>query len=145
MLLSRCGIDCEKCINRRECDCPGCTELEEGNWAGNCEIKKCCEQKFLPHCGKCPAFPCDMLRNTAFDPEEGDDGERLIDLKHITEEEPSHLETVATRVVVGFLVGAVLGAVLGAFSGNVLPITVAGVLAGTAIGIMVNIFKGDRQ
>ncbi len=145
MQRSRCGLDCGSCPNREEFSCSGCTELEEGNWAGNCEIKKCCEEKQLSHCGLCPEFPCDILRNTAFDPDEGDDGERLVTLKHWAEEVPSERDTRVERILIGVLAGAVVGAALGAFSGSFVPVMTACILTGAAIGIILNIFKGDRQ
>lgn len=143
--VSRCGMDCNSCINREECGCPGCLELEEGNWAGDCEIKKCCEEKQLEHCGLCPDFPCDMLRNTAFDPDEGDDGERLITLKRQTEERDTPKEKARYRIIGGFSAGVVSGAVLGAVSGSFAAVMTACVLVGTAIGVMLDIIKGEKK
>ncbi|MCM1330637.1 MAG: DUF3795 domain-containing protein [Ruminococcus sp.] len=142
--VSRCGLDCTSCENREKCECPGCLELEEGNWAGDCEIKLCCEQKRFEHCGFCPHFPCDMLRNTAFDPDEGDDGERLVTLKRWLEESSDKKVKTGSRLAAGFSSGAVLGAVLGAAAGSFLPMLFACTLAGTAVGVMINIMKGDR-
>lgn len=142
---SRCGLDCNACENREKCDCPGCLELEEGNWAGNCDIKKCCEEKQLEHCGLCSDFPCDLLRNTAFDPDEGDDGERLITLRRWADETGESKEKERNRIIIGFLSGAVLGAVLGAASGSFLALVFACTLVGSAIGVMINIIKGDKQ
>lgn len=144
MIRSRCGLDCEICENRKELDCPGCMSLEEGNWAGDCDVKQCCEESQLEHCGLCPWFPCDLLRNTAFDPDEGDDGERLITLKQWAEETAEPRESGVNRIVIGAASGIAVGAVMGAFSGNLVPVLIAGTLAGTAIGVMLNVFKGDR-
>ena len=33
---------------------------------------------------------------------------------------------------------------MGAFYGSLVPVLVAGVLVGTAIGVMLNVFKGDK-
>lgn len=145
MYQSRCGLYCDKCENREKCDCPTCLELEEGNWAGNCDIKKCCEEKQLEHCGLCPNFPCDLLRNTAFDPDDGDDGERLVTLKRWAEESTEPKEKERNRIIIGFLSGAVLGAVLGAVSGSFWAVAFACTLVGSAIGVMINIIKGDKQ
>ncbi|MCM1024212.1 MAG: DUF3795 domain-containing protein [Prevotella sp.] len=142
--VSRCGLDCESCVNREECDCPGCPELEEGNWAGDCEIKKCCENKLLEHCGLCPAFPCDLLRNTAFDPDEGDDGERLITLKRWAEEEPSARRKAVSRPLCGLAVGIAAGAVLGAFTGGFGAMVFACALVGTAIGLAIDISSKNK-
>lgn len=144
MYQSRCGLDCAACENREKCDCPGCLELEEGNWAGDCEVKKCCEEKLFEHCGLCPDFPCELLRNTAFDPDEGDDGERLVALKRQTEESTDKKERIRSRVLTGLCCGTAAGAVLGAISGSFAAVMSACMLVGTAIGVMVNIMKGDK-
>lgn len=143
-VVSRCGLDCNTCENREKCDCPGCLELEEGNWAGDCEIKLCCEQKNFEHCGVCPHFPCDMLRNTSFDPDDGDNGERLITLKRWIEKNSDSREKSINRVISGFCSGIVLGAILGAVTGSFGAMMFACVLMGTAIGVMISIIKGDR-
>ncbi len=139
MYLSRCGLDCDTCENREKCDCPGCLELEEGNWAGDCEIKKCCEDKLLEHCGFCPDFPCDLLRNTAFDPEDGDDGERLITLKRWSEEEPTAKRRAISRPLCGLAVGVTAGAVFGAFTGGFGAMVFACALVGTAVGLFIDL------
>lgn len=144
MQRSRCGLDCESCENRRDCECPGCAELEEGHWAGDCDIRQCCENRRLAHCGLCPKFPCNMLRNTAFDPDEGDDGERLITLKKWAEEETEPRESWIRRIVLGLALGTAAGALMGALAGSLVPVMIAGILVGTAIGVMLNVFKGDK-
>lgn len=136
---SRCGLDCGTCVNREKCGCVGCLDLAEGDWAGDCDIKKCCEDKLLEHCGLCPAFPCDLLRNTAFDPEEGDDGERLVTLKRWSEEEPTAKRKAISRPLCGFAVGITAGAVLGAFTGSFGAIVFACALVGTAIGLFIDL------
>ncbi len=136
---SRCGLDCDTCVNREECGCAGCLELEEGNWAGDCDIKKCCEDKLLEHCGLCPAFPCDLLRNTAFDPEDGDDGERLVTLKRWSEEEPAARRKAISRPLLGFAVGVTAGAALGAFTGGFGAMVFACALVGTAVGLFIDL------
>lgn len=139
MHQSRCGLLCNECENREKCDCPGCLELEEGNWAGDCDIKKCCEDKLLEHCGLCPAFPCDLLRNTAFDPEEGDDGERLVTLKRWAEEKPIAKRKAISRPLLGLAAGVTAGAVLGAFTGSFGAMVFACALVGTAIGLFIDL------
>lgn len=144
MYQSRCGLLCDECENREKCDCPGCLELEEGNWAGDCDIKLCCEQKSFEHCGVCPHFPCDMLRNTAFDPEDGDNGERLITLKRWTEMRTEPKEKGKSRILTGFCAGTVSGAVLGALTGSFGAMMFACILIGTAVGVMITIIKDDK-
>ncbi|MBP1561027.1 MAG: DUF3795 domain-containing protein [Oscillospiraceae bacterium] len=138
---SRCGLLCSECENREACGCEGCLDLEEGNWAGDCEIKKCCEEKQLEHCGKCPDFPCDLLRNTSFDEEEGDNGERLVTLKRWAEEESSRKQTSGSLILGGLAVGASAGAVFGALSESFAAVMFACILVGTAVGVMIDITK----
>lgn len=144
MHCSRCGLNCDSCENRDACGCPGCLELEDGNWAGECDIKKCCEEKRLDHCGLCPKFPCDMLRNTSFDEEDGDGGERLVTLKRWAEKKNTPKERSRFCIIAGFSAGVVLGAVFGALSGNFAAVMLASVLVGTAIGVMLDIVNGGK-
>ena len=121
--------------------CAGCLELEDGNWAGDCEIKKCCEEKQLEHCGLCKDFPCDLLRNTSFDEEEGDNGERLVNLKRRAEESSSRKQTSGSLILGGFAVGVSAGAVFGALSESFAAVMFACILVGTAVGVMIDITK----
>ncbi len=139
MYRSRCGLDCDACVNREECGCSGCLDLAEGDWAGDCDIKKCCEDKLLEHCGLCPDFPCDLLRNTAFDTEEGDDGERLITLKRWSEEEPASKRKAISRPLLGLAFGVTAGAVLGAFTSGFGAMVFACAIAGTAVGLFIDL------
>ena len=85
-----------------------------------------------------------MLRNTAFDPEDGDDGERLVTLKRWAEEQASPRERRRSCLVIGFCSGVAAGAVLGALSGSFAAVMFACILTGTAIGVMIDIFKGSK-
>ena len=78
MIKSRCGIVCDpaKCKEAFGFDCPGCPSIEKAPW-GDCEIKICCEEKKLEHCGFCNTFPCDTLSSYANDEEHGDGGARI--------------------------------------------------------------------
>ncbi len=144
MHKSRCGKDCTRCEMKIDELCAGCFELEEGNWAGNCEIKVCCEGKELEHCGICPEFPCTLLRNTAFDEDEGDDGERLVTLKRWAEENVTQKEKSRSCILGGLAVGIVSGAVLGAVSGSFAAVMFACVLVGTAVGVMIDVTKKNK-
>lgn len=141
---SRCGKNCLQCEMKIEELCAGCFELEEGNWAGNCEIKACCEGKELEHCGLCHTFPCDLLRNTAFDEDEGDDGERLVTLKRWAEKNDVQKEKSGSYILGGLAVGAVAGAIFGALSGSFAAVMFACVLVGTAVGVMIDITKKNK-
>lgn len=73
MFESRCGVCCSDCNRREQVKCKGCTEMPAPFWGGICEVKKCCENKKLNHCGQCTDFPCktaaDMGKEQGHDPE----------------------------------------------------------------------------
>lgn len=43
----------------------------------SCPVKVCCEKKEKEHCGQCGDFPCDLLKQFAYDEQQGDDGKRI--------------------------------------------------------------------
>lgn len=77
MYQSRCGILCNECAYRELTGCKGCLSIQKPFWGESCPVKSCCEEKKLRHCGDCPAFPCQLLNQFAYDPEQGDDGRRI--------------------------------------------------------------------
>lgn len=81
MIESRCGILCGACGYRETMGCKGCTEIEKPFWGESCPVKACCEGKSHAHCGECKDFPCELLRQFAYDPQEGDNGLRLEQCK----------------------------------------------------------------
>ncbi len=87
----------------------------------------------------CSDFPCDLLRNTAFDTEEGDDGERLITLKRWSEEEPASKRKAISRPLLGLAIGVTAGAVLGAFTSGFGAMVFACAIAGTAVGLFIDL------
>lgn len=72
MFESRCGVCCESCGRKEQVHCTGCTKMKAPFWGGVCGVKACCEEKGLNHCGECPGFPCETLREMGkaegFDP-----------------------------------------------------------------------------
>ncbi len=84
MELSVCGIDCNKCSFFADKKCDGCRNVAPVGkcvWNGRCDLYDCAEKKRVPHCGKCPDFPCATLKEWA----SGENGERiqnLIDLNN---------------------------------------------------------------
>ncbi len=62
MYESRCGVCCNSCDHKEEWGCKGCLNMDKPTW-GECEVKKCCEEKKLDFCGECMEFPCEMLSN----------------------------------------------------------------------------------
>lgn len=49
---------------------------------GECDKAKCCIAKELEHCGQCAEMPCEKLKDLFGDPEHGDKGVRLRNLKN---------------------------------------------------------------
>lgn len=80
---SICGIDCIKCEYKEQVGCKGCRESHSKMFWGECVISKCAQSKDLEHCGLCPQFPCDQLNAFAYDKEQGDNGQRIKNLKKL--------------------------------------------------------------
>lgn len=81
MVESRCGLVCSTCTYREQMNCSGCTNIDKPFWADNCPVKACCEKQFYAHCGQCTQFPCSLLEQFAYDKEQGDDGQRIVQCK----------------------------------------------------------------
>lgn len=81
MIESRCGLICSFCTYKGEMHCAGCTKISKPFWGDTCPVKSCCEKQAYTHCGQCVQFPCPLLRQFAYDPEQGDDGQRIIQLQ----------------------------------------------------------------
>jgi len=77
MIQSRCGILCNECDYKEKMNCEGCINIKKPFWGDLCPVKDCCENKKLEHCGKCVDFPCDLLKQFAYDKEQGDNGKRI--------------------------------------------------------------------
>ncbi len=80
MIESRCGVVCSECDYREQFNCSGCVNIAVPAW-GQCEVKICCENKKLQHCGECDTFPCMQLNQFAYDAEHGDNGLRIEQCK----------------------------------------------------------------
>jgi len=76
VIESRCGIECSKCPYQESHGCVGCLKIEKPFW-GDCPIKSCCESKGQQNCGQCSSFPCQKLKDFAYDKEQGDNGLRI--------------------------------------------------------------------
>lgn len=71
--MNYCGQSCENCQFRAPCACSGCGTP----FFGHCEVAKCAAEKAIFHCGQCPQFPCQKLKDCAFDTLTGDGGKRM--------------------------------------------------------------------
>lgn len=77
MIESRCGILCSECGYKEQMGCQGCVHIDKPFWGDICPLKTCCEAKELEHCGQCSEFPCEVLKQFAYDEKQGDDGKRI--------------------------------------------------------------------
>ncbi len=77
MIESRCGILCSECTYREQMGCKGCVQIDKPFWGDCCPVKSSCEAKKHAHCGQCGAFPCDLLKQFAYDEKQGDGGKRI--------------------------------------------------------------------
>ena len=91
-LLAMCGAYCGTCSWKEKMNCAGCI-INRGNcfW-GECAVAKCCIQKGILHCGLCDDLPCSTLQGFFDDPEHGDNGERLSNLKNWANGEETIIE-----------------------------------------------------
>lgn len=63
MVESRCGVRCSCCERKTQVNCRGCLYMEQPLGKEECLVKACCENRGFTHCGKCPDFPCQILRH----------------------------------------------------------------------------------
>lgn len=80
-LAGMCGAYCGACEWKERTGCPGCLASEGNMFWGQCRVAACAIAKGLSHCGHCPDLPCDLLSGYFSDPEHGDHGERLANLR----------------------------------------------------------------
>ena len=84
-IYSICGINCAKCKYKEKIGCKGCRESKGIMFWGECKISKCAQAKKLEHCGLCCNFPCDNLKAFAYDKQQGDNGQRIKNLRKLIE------------------------------------------------------------
>lgn len=81
-MIAYCGSYCGACEWKDKIGCPGCKACQGNVFWGECDKAKCCIEKGFCHCGECPELPCEKLRGLFDDPEHGDKGVRLRNLKN---------------------------------------------------------------
>jgi hypothetical protein len=91
-LIGMCGAYCGTCEWRAKTGCTGCLASGSKMFWGVCDVAKCAIAKGHPHCGLCPEVPCATLQGFFHDPEHGDSGERLANLRTWARGELSYRE-----------------------------------------------------
>ncbi len=87
-MFAYCGTDCSICCWREQTGCKGCKAQGGKMFWGVCDKASCCIEKGYEHCGLCSELPCQKLKDLFSDPEHGDDGTRLRNLKARKSEKP---------------------------------------------------------
>ena len=83
-MMAFCGTYCGVCEWKDKMNCKGCQECQSNVFWGQCDKAKCCIERGFEHCGYCPDMPCQKLLDLFNDPEHGDNGVRLNNLKNWT-------------------------------------------------------------
>ena len=81
---SRCGLLCAQCSYCEQMNCSDCVHMSKPFWGDSCPVKSCCEGKGKAHCGTYDSFlcvPCELLRQFAYDPKQGDNGKCIEQYK----------------------------------------------------------------
>ena len=81
-MIAYCGAYCETCEWKDKVDCKGCKASQGNMFWGQCDKAVCCIEKGHSHCGECKELPCQRLLDLFSDPQHGDDGGRLKNLKN---------------------------------------------------------------
>jgi hypothetical protein len=79
--IAYCGSYCGDCTWKEKTGCKGCKAAQGNLFYGECAVAKCAIAKGVEHCGLCPDVPCETLQAAFDNPEHGDKGERLANLK----------------------------------------------------------------
>jgi hypothetical protein len=80
-MIAMCGAYCGDCEWREKTNCSGCKGSQSKMFWGECSVAKCSIENGFNHCGHCGKLPCDKLQEAFNNPEHGDNGERLTNLK----------------------------------------------------------------
>ena len=91
-MIAICGTYCGICEWREKTNCPGCQKSSGHMFWGECLVARCSVEKGYEHCGHCSELPCEKLQSVFDNPEHGDNGERLINLKAWANGEKAYLK-----------------------------------------------------
>lgn len=90
-MIGMCGAYCGDCEWKERTGCPGCQASQSRVFWGQCQIAKCAIENKHNHCGTCSKLPCEKLVDAFNNPEHGDSGERLANLKGWANGEETYL------------------------------------------------------
>lgn len=141
---SRCGILCSQCTKKEEYGCEGCINMPEGYWGGKCEIKICCEMKKIEHCGLCEDFPCQMIKEISYDPETGDNGDRLLNCKMWLDKSTDDKWSVYRKILLGVSIGITAGLIIGILQSMLTAWLIVGFIVGFGLGLMFHISRKNN-
>lgn len=82
-----CGLDCLDCSYKEPCHCKGCKASRGEPFHGKCRLAACAISHKVEYCIDCKEFPCELLVSFSFDPEHGDNGAKIENLKRIKVEQ----------------------------------------------------------
>jgi hypothetical protein len=78
-----CGLDCKNCEYKEKYNCKGCIKGNGKPFHGECKLAACAIEHNVKHCGLCPSFPCDLLKEFSYDKEHGENGGRIRTLEEL--------------------------------------------------------------
>lgn len=91
-MMAYCGTYCSTCDWKEKMNCQGCKAHASEVFWGKCSMASCAMERELNHCGECGELPCEQLKSAYKDPEHGDHGERLTNLRMWAEGKESTLK-----------------------------------------------------
>ncbi|MDR0974142.1 MAG: DUF3795 domain-containing protein [Ruminococcus sp.] len=116
--ISFCGMDCGACAIRESVNCEGCKAMDTPYWDGICEIKNCAAVMGVSDCSYCKKSPCEIILDISLDPETGDDGERLENLRLRKDAREERSLRNFRRCVLGGTCGITAGLLLAGIAGG---------------------------
>ena len=93
-MIGMCGTYCGVCEWSDKTNCPGCQKSSSRMFWGECLVAKCSIEKGYKHCGLCSELRCEKLQDAFDNPEHGDKGERLINLRAWANGEETYLRII---------------------------------------------------
>ena len=96
-MMAYCGTYCETCDWKDRMSCRGCKAYGGNVFWGKCKIAICAVNNGYTHCGECTKMPCEILQEAFNNPDHGDNGERIINLRNWAMGKESCLKVRSTK------------------------------------------------